>query len=922
VPVPDLISQTSQQTLNQSTAGNQVPTVVETASSGASLVIWSTDTPVAGTRARVVGADGTPLGAEFTVPTGARGTLLADGDVAAVYFDGGIKVQRYAVDGTAIGAPVTVAAAGTVLDIELLASGGAIVTYASGSSILAQSLDSSLALSGSSFTVGPFVSTPSPTESHLTALAGGGFVHLWDPSGSSSNPTTVPHFRVFDALGNLVSETEFLLGRNDEIDVAALADGGFAVAGKALLSGLERPFIQLFNSDGTTRTEMIAFGEPDRHDGIFLNETTYAIRVVAVSDDLFMTSYYYDALGHGGQFSQLFHVSGREIGPPIAGGRVTDSSGQDDFVVGGNSATDVQFQTWSVIRDNIVIGTAAADSLSGAGGSKALIGFAGDDQYVVDDLDDWVNEVAGEGFDRVSSAVDYALPEGASIEHFTTTFTAGTAPINLYGNELAQSIYGNEGANSLTGGGGADVLLGLGGDDRFYLGPSSSDDVREAVGGGYDRVYVMTTYTLAAGQEIEIIAPNPNAVGQIGITGNEFSQYIYGNATNNRLEGGGGGDVLAGLAGDDMYVIGDVRDSVREAVGEGINDKVYTSISFTLTAGQEIELLATVAQASTAAINLTGNAFDQEIQGNAGNNVLIGGGGYDVLRGYEGDDTYYMYGEADYISSEYPDGGNDKVYVDFDYTLPSHLQIETLAPTDLSGVAAIDLTGNAWGGQLIYGNAGVNTLGGGGGGDLLNGFGGNDSYLIVDARDAVYEGAGGGNDRIYASVDYRLNAGSQVETIGTTNNSGTAAISLTGNEQAQSVYGNAGANVIGGGAGKDSLVGLGGADQYLFDSALNKAFVAAFGLTAATDNVDLIYDFAADDRILLESDVFGLPTGALAASAFNLGTVATEADDRVLYDAASRALLFDADGTGSAAAQLIAFLNAPFAMDAAHVVVV
>ena len=45
-----------------------------------------------------------------------------------------------------------------------------------------------------------------------------------------------------------------------------------------------------------------------------------------------------------------------------------------------------------------------------------------------------------------------------------------------------------------------------------------------------------------------------------------------------------------------------------EAAGEG-NDRIEASVSFTLSAGQEIETLTTADQAGTAAINLTGNAL-------------------------------------------------------------------------------------------------------------------------------------------------------------------------------------------------------------------------------------------------------------------------------------------------------------------------
>jgi Ca2+-binding RTX toxin-like protein len=46
---------------------------------------------------------------------------------------------------------------------------------------------------------------------------------------------------------------------------------------------------------------------------------------------------------------------------------------------------------------------------------------------------------------------------------------------------------------------------------------------------------------------------------------------------------------------------------------------------------------------------------------------------------------------------------------------------------------------------------------------------------------------------------------------------------------------------------------------------------------------------------------------------FWAGTAAHDADDRIVYDSSSRQLWYDADGTGSSAAQLIATVNGPAA---------
>jgi len=224
----------------------------------------------------------------------------------------------------------------------------------------------------------------------------------------------------------------------------------------------------------------------------------------------------------------------------------------------------------------------------------------------------------------------------------------------------------------------------------------------------------------------------------------------------------------------------------------------------------------------------------------------------------------------------------------------------------VAGTAAIALTGNAFG-QIIAGNAGANVINGGAGADTLYGYGGNDLFYVDNAGDRVIEAAGGGSDRVLASVNYALAAGSEVEMLSTTSVAGTAAIALTGNAFGQIIAGNAGANVINGGAGADTLYGDGGNDIFRFDTALGAA------------NIDRVLDFSVPaDTIQLENAVFtGLAAGSLAAGAFHAGAAAQDADDRIIYNSATGALLFDHDGLGGTAAVQFATLSAGLAMTSA-----
>jgi Ca2+-binding RTX toxin-like protein len=299
------------------------------------------------------------------------------------------------------------------------------------------------------------------------------------------------------------------------------------------------------------------------------------------------------------------------------------------------------------------------------------------------------------------------------------------------------------------------------------------------------------------------------------------------------------------------------------------------------------------------------------IYGNAGANELSGGAGADLMAGQGGDDSYYVDNAADVVV-EGAGGGNDRIYASASYVLAAGVQVEILATNGYFSTTAINLTGNELA-NILSGNIGNNVLDGGAGADSLNGGEGNDWYYVDHAGDTVTDpGSQGTDDRVYASVSYTLGAGAEIETLMTTSFTGTTAINLTGNAFANDVYGNAGANVLDGKGGADLLVGLGGADTFAFTTALGAG------------NVDTISGFSvADDTIRLENAVFtGLAAGALAAGAFNTGSFASQANDRIIYNSATGALLFDADGLGGAAGVQFATVAAGLALTAADFIVV
>ncbi|ESQ88931.1 hypothetical protein ABAC460_14210 [Asticcacaulis sp. AC460] len=489
---------------------------------------------------------------------------------------------------------------------------------------------------------------------------------------------------------------------------------------------------------------------------------------------------------------------------------------------------------------NTLYGNIGNNNLDGGAGNDTFYGGAGNDTYVVNAIGDTVVENAGEGIDVVEAGATYTL--SAEVENLTLT---GTGNINGTGNALGNVITGNTGNNALAG--------GLG-DDTYYV--QTGDSVVEANGEGTDTVNAAITWSLAGSYAENL---NLTGVANINGTGNGLANIIVGNAGTNAivggaghdvLDGGAGADTLTGNTGNDTYYVDDAGDSVIEANGEGTEDTIYSSVTYSLS-GRYIESLLLTGSAN---INGTGNSLGQTLIGNSGNNTLTalggndyldgGAGGADTLIGGTGDDTY-VYGAGDTLT-EAAGEGTDTVRSAITATLGAELEV-----LELTGAANINGTGNALDNKL-YGNAGDN---------LLTGGAGNDSFYIQNVGDNVSEAVGGGTDSIFSSVTYSL-AGKQVENLTLVD---AAAINGTGNGLANVLTGNSAVNTLDGGSGNDrldggasadNLIGGTGGDTYVVDDAGDAITELAGGgadlveawttytLAAEVENLTLMGSFA------------------------------------------------------------------------------
>ncbi|MDK9698497.1 MAG: calcium-binding protein, partial [Siculibacillus sp.] len=156
------------------------------------------------------------------------------------------------------------------------------------------------------------------------------------------------------------------------------------------------------------------------------------------------------------------------------------------------------------------------------------------------------------------------------------------------------------------------------------------------------------------------------------LNGNTAANLLVGDAGDDLLNGRAGADTMVGGTGDDRYWVDEPGDVMVEVTGEGAQDMLYTSISYTLAADLDIERLS--ADTGAGALTLTGNDLVNTIYGGDGGDTLVGAGGADSLFGNAGTDRLVggagidrLYGGAGGDTFVFSPGAADRdVVTDFD----------------------------------------------------------------------------------------------------------------------------------------------------------------------------------------------------------------------------------------------------------------
>ncbi|WP_333701256.1 calcium-binding protein [Sphingobium yanoikuyae] len=370
--------------------------------------------------------------------------------------------------------------------------------------------------------------------------------------------------------------------------------------------------------------------------------------------------------------------------------------------------------------------------------------------------------------------------------------------------------------------------------------------------------------------------------GHDELSGSEGDDQIFGDDGDDKLDGGGGNDVVEGGGGSDVMNGGLGRDTLSyEHALAGVRVTLETKL-YQDTGGAGFDQVSGFE-------NIRGSAFNDDLTGDNGNNILSGLAGADRMVGQGGDDQYWVDTIGDVVI-EATGGGYDAVFSRIDYSLPDNVEALTLI-----GRANVDAIGNDLD-NVLTGNAGNNRLQGLSGEDVLIGGAGDDIYHVNSAGDVVIEAPGEGNDLIVSSRSIDLLSMADVENVRLV---GGRSLNLNGNALDNVLQGNAGDNILRGFGGHDVLTGGAGRDIFGFDR------------TPGMGNLVTITDFVVgEDRIDLVGTAFAaLAPGALSEGSFASGGMASDADDRILYDGATGGLFYDADGSGVGEAVQFATLS-------------
>ncbi len=348
-------------------------------------------------------------------------------------------------------------------------------------------------------------------------------------------------------------------------------------------------------------------------------------------------------------------------------------------------------------------------------------------------------------------------------------------------------------ADELRGGTGDDYLIG-GSDGDLLFGDAGNDRLEGGDGSGdtasYGDAPSAVVVDLSLGTASDGYGTNDTLATIENVIGSAFADRLTGNVTANRLEGGAGDDVLAGLAGADVLLGGQGLDWASYVSSpQGVTVDLGGGGNFGGDAAGDILDSIENVEGSNAADKLVGDGLSNTLFGYLGNDRLEGGGADDHLNGAAGNDVLLGGADNDLLL-----GGRGADVIDGGDGIDVASYNGATRGVRVSLANDVSFTGDATGDYLVNvenlrGTEFKDDLRGDGRANDLNGLGGDDTVR-----------GGLGNDKLQgeAGDDILLGGGGSDLIVGAD-----GADTLKGEDGDDRLYGGAGADVLTGGAGKD-----------------------------------------------------------------------------------------------------------------------
>ena len=611
-------------------------------------------------------------------------------------------------------------------------------------------------------------------------------------------------------------------------------------------------------------------------------------------------------------------------------------------------------------KPNFIEGNNAANILDGKGNADTLYGGLGNDLYIVDNANDYIDDSIitdatidpstvdrSNEINRVASSVDYTLLDN---QHFKILMLTGSADINGTGNqEDFNYIKGNSGNNILTGfavnetldgGAGHDTLNGSTGNDTYVIN-DVADVINEPSGSSIDTVVSSVTYTLGSNLE-NLTLTGKNTTG----TGNDLANTLISDAKNTTLTGGNGAASFiiksgsstitnfGGLKGDSLSV------SKAASASVTLNSRLDSNNNSIVNNGS----VTIISNGAPVDLSHASGSSGFKIVSNGTSGILISGSvNADTIIGGLGNDTIQGYTIGDIIDGGKDSGSSQTNYLVLNGNLnnPTDQQINNIDQISIdpnfsnvdTGIT-INLANQSEGFTSITGGMGDDTITGGKGNDTLLGSGGSNTFNVLSGKDTILDFNPDSNDGDTlhvaskatativltqnltqtnhitldktASLTILLNYDNDITSVDVSwQETGSKGFVIQNSKtQGVVIIGSDNADSIVAGAGGDTISsGLG--NDTLIGGSGSDTFVFDSAINSKT-NVDKISGFTSgQDTIELLSSIFGGTTTPAISSITDSNFISNERGSQpnhgnynFLYSTSKGTLSYDADGAG------------------------